>query len=59
MSSTAFRNNYSLDGFLITEDAPLDFASFRTCVEKRSLHLSNIFKELGKSGHYADAGSIP
>ena len=38
----------SLDGLLIPADAPLDFASFRTFVEKRSLHLSNIFKELGK-----------
>jgi hypothetical protein len=49
----------SLDGLLIPTDAPLDFASFKTFVEKRSLHLSSIFKELGKTGKSADAGSIP
>ena len=38
----------SLDGLLIPADAPLDFASFKTFVEKRSLHLSNILKGLGK-----------
>ena len=39
----------SLDGLLIPADAPLDFSSFRTFVEKRSQHLSNIFKALRAS----------
>ena len=48
----------SLDGLLIPADAPLDFASFQTFAEKRSRHLFNILKELGKSGHPEDASSI-
>ena len=38
----------SLDRLLIPVDAPLDFESFQTFVEKRSQHLVKIFKELGK-----------
>ena len=38
----------SLNGLLIPADAPLDFESFQTFVEKRSQHLVEIFKELGK-----------
>ena len=39
----------SLDGLLIPADTPLDFASFQTFIERRSQHLSNILRELGKS----------
>lgn len=38
----------TLDGLLIPADAPLDFESFPAFVEKRSMHLSSILRELGK-----------
>ena len=49
----------SLDGLLIPTDAPLDFESFKTFVEKRSVHLSNILMELGKFGQSANACPTP
>ena len=39
----------SREGLLIPLDAPLDFSSFRTFIAKRTLYLSSILKNLGKS----------